>query len=292
MAASWVKMRTDLYRDPKVCAMAEELDDPDGPLARYVSQNCQCDMAVTRNVTRNAVVGSLVTLWGVTRVIGKRNALDLVLPKMTLSVLDDMAELPGIGAAMAAVGWAIETTEGVVFPNFFDEYNVDPANKAADRQRRYRERKRDVTRDVTRDDRGEERREESMSLCVAKAKRVTCNPRKAAGVFSTLTESDIQSDIKLLRWFEYASKRRKPVVDPGEENALLVFGAAERAIEKSDERGPVALFAYIVSKKMWHLISNAQEDRARKRLHAAMYPEQTNGALKSFIPTFNGVSDD
>lgn len=158
MAGDWIKMRTDLYRDPKVCVMADELMAADGELACYVNQMKQRDMTVTRNVTRNATVGSLVTVWGVMRHRGKRVENDLLCRGVTLSIIDDVSDMPGFGAAMASVQWAIETTEGVVFPGFFDEYNVDPTEKkagsAAERQRRYRESKKgkgDVTRDVTRD---------------------------------------------------------------------------------------------------------------------------------------------
>lgn len=171
MAGDWTKMRTDLYRDPKVCLIADALLDPRSELARFVSQNTQREMTVTRNVTRNATVGALVTVWGVMRLRGKRIGVDLVCAKATLAVLDDMADLPGFGAAMASVGWVEESAEGIVFPNFFDALNVDPEDKkvssAAERQRRYRERQKansdvtvDVTRDVTVTHREEKRREE------------------------------------------------------------------------------------------------------------------------------------
>lgn len=173
MAGDWTKMRTDLYRDPKVCLIADALLDPGSELARFVGQHMQRDMTVTRNVTRNATVGALVTVWGVMRLRGKRIGVDLVCAKATLAVLDDMADLPGFGAAMASVGWVEETAEGVVFPNFFDALNVDPEDKkvssAAERQRRYRERQKansDVTQDVTRDvtvtHREEKSREENI----------------------------------------------------------------------------------------------------------------------------------
>jgi hypothetical protein len=184
MACDWIKMRTDLYRDPKVCLIAEILDSGDGQLARYVNQNTGCDMSVTRNVTRNATVGALVTVWGVMRLRGKRNGDDLVCQMATIEVLDDIADLPGFGSAMASVGWVVETETGVTFPRFFEDYNVDPAEKtpssAAERQRRYRDRLKqalaasqggvtrddsvdcvsNVTRDVTLRSREEKRREE------------------------------------------------------------------------------------------------------------------------------------
>lgn len=158
MASDWIKMRTDLYRDPRVCVMADLLMNEDGELARYVNQHCQRHLTVTRNVMRNVTVGALVSVWGVMRLRGKAEGTDLVCRAVTTSVLDDIAELPGMGAAMEAVGWVVITDEGLVFPRFFEDHNVDPdassKSKSAARQQRYRERQKqesDVTRDVTRD---------------------------------------------------------------------------------------------------------------------------------------------
>jgi hypothetical protein len=160
-------MKTDLPRDPKVVMMADYLLNPGGELARHVCQMCQCDMSVTRNVMRNAVTGALVTLWGVTRNRGKRYGNDLRLKNVTVDILDEIADLPGIGGAMCLVGWAVESGKDLVFPNFFEEMNTQAsevaATKNADRQRRYRENKRNarnVTRNVTRNDRVEKSREE------------------------------------------------------------------------------------------------------------------------------------
>ncbi len=170
MAYDWIKMRTDLYRDPKVCAIADVLMDKKGELASYVNQNMQRDMAITRNVTRNAACGALLSVWGVMRRRGKRVNDDLELRDMMLAVIDDVADLPGFGDAMASVGWVVETDNGIVFPNFFEEHNVEPddsgRSKAAERQARYRERlakksnaTSDVTSDVTLRPREEKRRD-------------------------------------------------------------------------------------------------------------------------------------
>lgn len=179
MAADWIKMRSDIYRDPKVSVIAEALMQRDSQLSRYVSQMCQRDMTVTRNVMRNVTVGALVSIWGVMRQRGKRCDDDLFCDGVTVAVLDDIADLPGIGDAMCAAGWVVEDGEGIRFPNFFEGYNVDPAEKNAssnaERQRRYRERKAaeksppeseeprnagDATRCVTVTHREEKRREE------------------------------------------------------------------------------------------------------------------------------------
>ncbi len=149
MADDWIRMRTDLYRDPKVCAMAGFMHCFDSGLGKYVFQNLQGDMTVTRNVIRNAVVGALVTVWGVTRKRGRREGTDLVVRAMEFGTIDDIADMPGFGDAMAHVGWAVETEDSVVFPRFFEEYNSDPNDdlraKNAERQRRFRGKNRSVT---------------------------------------------------------------------------------------------------------------------------------------------------
>lgn len=176
MASDWIKMRTDIYRDPKVSIISDFLMNPEGPLASYVGQNCARDMAVTRNVMRNVTVGALVSLWGVIRLRGKRDGDDLVLKCASLSVIDDVTELPGFGDALCIVGWVEVTESGLVFPDFFSEYNVDPnedtKTKNSERQRKHREKlkgetaqNRNVTRNVTvtsfSNAREEKRREEN-----------------------------------------------------------------------------------------------------------------------------------
>ena len=51
------------------------------------------------------------------------------------------AGVAGFGAALAVVGWAIQSTtdDGVILPNFFEERNIPLSN--AEKQRVYRERK-------------------------------------------------------------------------------------------------------------------------------------------------------
>lgn len=201
MADDWIKMRTDLYRDPKVCMMADALMDSSGDLARYVNQHKQRDMTVTRNVMRNVTVGALVSVWGVLRHRGKRVDDDLVVKSCALEVVDDLADLPGFGEAMASVGWIAEGEDCLVLPGFFEEFNVDPAleakQKNAQRQRRFREKHsnesnvtRNVTHNVTVTDKSntEKRREEKRTPIVpegfesfiAKYPKLRINSRRKA----------------------------------------------------------------------------------------------------------------
>lgn len=161
-------MRTDIYRDPKVCSIAESLLAADGAFAAHVATTRGRELNVTRNALRNATVGALVSLWGVVRHRGRRFGDDLVIKHASLVTCDDICEMPGLGLAMARVHWVLETDEGLVFPNFFKEFNTEPGSDAkaknAERQRRYRE-KRNALRDVTvtseSDGREEKSREEN-----------------------------------------------------------------------------------------------------------------------------------
>ena len=88
-----------------------------------------------------------------------------------------------------------------------------------------------------------------------------CNP---SSVFADLTTNDLANDATVLDWFNAATRRKNPVVRDTESDRLNVFAAAERALEVGTN--PVALFAHIVGEHEWQLISNEQEDRARRRL--------------------------
>lgn len=136
MAYDWIKMRTDMYRDPKVCVIAETL------LGYHEKSNVT---PALRSVTRNAVVGALVTVWGVLRHRGERDGDDLFIKKCNISVIDDISDIANFGSAMEVVGWVQESSGGLLFPRFFGEYNVDPNDepkaKNAERQRRFREKK-------------------------------------------------------------------------------------------------------------------------------------------------------
>jgi hypothetical protein len=135
MSFDWIKIRTDLYRDPKVRKIADHL-------------TLNSNVTVTlRSVTRNAVVGSLTIIWGVSRLRGKRDGLDLVLREATLEYIDELCDMPGFGAAMVSVGWLEILPIGLLLPRFFEDYNNDPAEflktQNAKRQKKFRDKKRE-----------------------------------------------------------------------------------------------------------------------------------------------------
>lgn len=148
MPADWIRMRTNIYHNPKVGVMADLILGPPLP------DDGRCDPALPvalrgryaqRRVTRNAVCGALVSVWGNARHLGRREGDSLVIPMATLDSLDDIADIPGFGAAMCAVGWAVMADGVLTLPRFFSEFNAEPrpekAAQSAARQQRYRDRK-------------------------------------------------------------------------------------------------------------------------------------------------------
>jgi hypothetical protein len=120
-----------------------------------------------------------------------------------LWVIDDIADMAGFGVAMAAARWVIETDEGLTFPRFFDEYNVEPdgkqKSKNAERQARYREKKRlesepesNVTSNVTRNVTVTPRVEKSR---VEKSKDTPLPPKGETKAKGTVGEWNIPKEL-------------------------------------------------------------------------------------------------
>jgi hypothetical protein len=259
MAGDWIKMRTDLYRDPKVCLIADRLLDSEGALARYVSQNMQRNMSVTRNVMRNVTVGALVTLWGVTRHRGKRIDDDLLVRSASISVVDDIADLPGFGEAMESVGWVIQTDEGIVFPHFFEEFNVEPGmdqkQANAERQKRYRE-KRNALRNVTVTSQSNAREE------------------KNRGEKSTDTKVSVSSDFEV--WYSSYPKK------VGKDAAAKAYAKAMRLIAPAELlQASLPRFAQLAKRETQYIPNPASwlNSGGWKDELSAIAPKTNSGAL-------------
>ena len=172
MAGDWIKMRAALCTHPKVVIIAEIIGEST-EVGRRLSTGFNgslCEI-VTRDVTRDVTLASLMRVWCATN----EHTSDGVWRNSTLATIDAAAGLPGFGDAMAAAGWAIvnEQEHTVTLPDFLE--NNSPAKRGArssgaERQARYRAKSagktsnsdasRDVTSNVTSDAREEKRREE------------------------------------------------------------------------------------------------------------------------------------
>lgn len=188
-------MRTDLYRSPKVCIIADQL-----------IQNGQ---NVTRNIMRNAVVGALLSTWGIMRHEGYRDGDDLIVTNVHFSTIDDIAELKGLGEQLIAVGWLIDENNSIVFPNFFLENNADPKEKATERQRKYRERKAEEkfkkSSDVTRSASSNVTRNANVTPREEKRRKEITPPLKGSPPLVVSTQDSLNSHA----WGDYVAFRRE-----------------------------------------------------------------------------------
>lgn len=103
VAGDWIKMRTDLRDDPRVLAVADQLQvDPD------------------------LIVGKLHRLWS----YADKYTTDGLIPHTTASSLDKMLGIEGFSGALTAVHWLDNEPQGLKIPRF-DEHNGTSAKRRA-----------------------------------------------------------------------------------------------------------------------------------------------------------------
>lgn len=93
MAADWIKMRGNLWDDPRVSKLCDLTDQPEA-----------------------MVVGALYWLWS----MANQHTADGLLPGLSLRQLDRKTGVQGFGAAMVAIGWLAEGDEGLTICRFED----------------------------------------------------------------------------------------------------------------------------------------------------------------------------
>lgn len=157
MAGDWIKMRTNLWDDPRVAAI--------------------CDATGSGEA---AVIGALYWLWAT----ADQHSEDGCMPGLTLRQIDRKTGVQGFGAALVSIGWIADEPQGVVIRRF-EEHNGASAKKRCQTAKRvasHRADDPDVTRTALQADpesvtgalaREEKRREEekeTSSLSAAPAR--------------------------------------------------------------------------------------------------------------------------
>jgi hypothetical protein len=142
MASEWVKIRRSLLNAPKLIAMTAHLRNHAG-FQRWLWEGLVASKSapvLSESALRCVTVTLLMCVWSAASEFGKMVRRNLLLPAIALPDLDKIAGAPGVGEAMAQVGWALPGPggKGVLLPNFKE--NNMPAS-AAERQKKYRERK-------------------------------------------------------------------------------------------------------------------------------------------------------
>jgi hypothetical protein len=101
MAGDWIKMRSNLWDDPRVSKM--------------------CDLTNSNEAT---VIGGLYWLWST----ADQHSVDGLLPGLTLRSIDRKTAIEGFADALIAAGWLENTDEGVVIVRF-EEHNGKSAKR-------------------------------------------------------------------------------------------------------------------------------------------------------------------
>lgn len=104
MAMDWIKMRCNLWDDPRVGGLVEATD--------------------TNEAT---VIGGLYWLWST----ADQHTADGAMPNVSLKHIDRKTGIPGFGAALVAIGWVIVGDAGGLSVARFDEHNGSSGKQRA-----------------------------------------------------------------------------------------------------------------------------------------------------------------
>lgn len=114
MAGDWIKMRGNLWDDPRVAALVDMTDTSEA-----------------------AVVGALYWLWAT----ADQHTEDGFMPGLTLRQIDRKTGVQGLGKALCEIGWLAETPDGVCLQNFTEHNGASAKRRATEAQRKANTRK-------------------------------------------------------------------------------------------------------------------------------------------------------
>jgi hypothetical protein len=108
VAGEWIKVRTNLWDDPRIGQLCELTDQGEA-----------------------AVIGGLYWLWAT----ADEHSADGLLQGMTIRTIDRKTGVPGLGKALVTIGWLTEGEHGVTVARF-DEHNGASAKQRAQTAKR------------------------------------------------------------------------------------------------------------------------------------------------------------
>lgn len=109
MAGDWIKMRSNLWDDPRVGALVDATDS-----------------------TEAAVVGALYWLWAT----ADQHTENGFMPGLTLRQIDRKTGVQGVAQALCAIGWLTEDSDGVTVANFTDHNGASAKRRCTEAQRK------------------------------------------------------------------------------------------------------------------------------------------------------------
>lgn len=109
MAGDWIKMRGNLWDDPRVAKLCDLTDQSEA-----------------------AIIGALYWLWAT----ADQHTEDGILPSLTLRAIDRKTGVQGFGNALVAIGWLEDHPDGVRIVNFEDHNGASAKRRSLDAQRK------------------------------------------------------------------------------------------------------------------------------------------------------------
>lgn len=256
MAGDWIAMRCDLHEDPAVIAIA-----------------------AGTGLDEFAVVGRLHRVWAWFDQQSQKGRV-----AVTHDFINRIASCDIFFQKLVEVGWLKVRSDNTVEIPKFGRWGGESGKRRALATRRKRRERGAQTSRAQRDNTvttGQYRTGPDSTGPDSTGETGSKNPGnrfRGAGVsakrngkrngtksiFSGLSADDLCDTGTLIGWVGWASTQSKSPISRSEQDLLRVVAAAERALEIGDN--PPALFASIVGRREWDLISQDQEERARKRL--------------------------
>ncbi len=108
MAGEWIKVRTNLWNDPRVSQLCDQTKSPEA-----------------------MIVGGLYWLWAT----ADEHTETGLMPGLSVGAIDRKTGITGFGAALVDIGWVLDTPAGIILARF-DEHNGASAKQRAQTAKR------------------------------------------------------------------------------------------------------------------------------------------------------------
>ena len=119
MSGDWIKMRCNLWDDPRISRLVEMTDSSEA-----------------------AVIGALYWIWAT----ADQHTEDGHMPGLTLRQVDRKTGVPGFAAALVDIGWMTDGPQGVVIQKFEEHNGTSAKRRCAESRRKMSARDADNTR--------------------------------------------------------------------------------------------------------------------------------------------------
>jgi len=252
MAGEWIKLRTNLFTDPRVARVALK----------------------TRQ-TKSAVIGAFCFVWSIADEHGESGEL----PGLDAELLDAEVGIDGFADEAIAVDWLLENSDGRLHVPRFEEHNSKTAKRRASENRRKRDKRKPENESPPADettDAGPTDQEPTKP-------RATTTSEQWVRVASRLQRAGVNATsaaIRSARANGWSAKLANEVVDHFEANrgAWLPVQLYERFQLKATAAAEGWPERSIESKREAALYASSERERKRREEHRAKCLEVTNVA--------------